>query len=294
MEFSIKSGYSDEQDACVVAGIFEARVARLTLPAKRIDQISGGYLTELLRRDEIKGRLASVLMLHHVPGMTARVLLVGLGKEKTCREAEFGKVVRAAVKALDAAGIPSAFLSLTACAAPRDAGWRIRQAVLAAEETVYRFDRCKSKKTPPRRALRHLTLAADEGELAAGKAALSQGVAIAEGIRLARDLGNLPANICTPTYLAETARDMAAELKLDCTILTPKNIAAEGMNALLAVARGSRQEARFIHIEYRPPGNKGRPLVLVGKGITFDSGGISIKPAAGMDEMKYDMCGAAA
>ncbi|MDR1350751.1 MAG: leucyl aminopeptidase [Zoogloeaceae bacterium] len=294
MEFSIKSGYPDRQNVCVAVGVFEARRSRFTLAARQIDQISGGYLAEFLQRGEMEGKLASTLMLHHVPGMTARVLLVGLGKEKTYREAEFRKAARAAVTALDAAGIQTAFLSLTADDTPQDAGWRIRQAVLAAEEVTYRFDRCKGKKPPPRRALRHLALAVDSRERALGEAALFQGRAIAEGIRLARDLGNLPANICTPEYLAETARDMAAELKLDCAILTPKKIAAEGMNALLAVARGARQEARFIHLEYRPPKSRGRPLVLVGKGVTFDSGGISIKPAAGMDEMKYDMCGAAA
>jgi leucyl aminopeptidase len=280
-----------------VAGIFEARRGRFSLFAKQIDQISGGYLAEFLQRGEMEGKLASVLMLHHVPGMTARVLLVGLGKEKTYREAEFRKAVRAAITALDAAGSERAFLSLTSGEAPRarDASWRIRQAVLVAEETLYRFTRCKSKDAPPRRhTLRHLTLAADSRERSASETALFQGRAIAEGIRLARDLGNLPANICTPEYLAETARDMASELKLACTILTPKKIAAEGMDALLAVARGSRQEARFIHIEYRPPKNKDKPVVLVGKGITFDSGGISLKPAASMDEMKYDMCGAAA
>ncbi|MDR3158249.1 MAG: leucyl aminopeptidase [Zoogloeaceae bacterium] len=295
MEFSIKSDYSDSRNLCVVAGVFEARRGRFTLFAKQIDQVSGGYLTEFLQRGEMEGKLANVLMLHHVPGMTARVLLVGLGKEKTYREAEFRKVVRAAVTALDSAGIQRAFLSLTSGEAPQDTSWRIRQAVLVAEEALYRFTRCKSKKLPPRRhALRHLTLAADSPELSANETALSQGRAIAEGVRLARDLGNLPANICTPEYLAETARDMASELKLACTILTPKKIAAEGMEALLAVARGSRQEARFIHIEYNPSKSMGRPLVLVGKGITFDSGGISLKPAAGMDEMKYDMCGAAA
>jgi leucyl aminopeptidase len=294
VEFSIKSGDTDRPDACVVAGVFEARRGRFTLAAKRIDQVSGGYLTEFLRRGEMKGRLASALMLHHVPGMTARVLLVGLGKEKTYREAEFQKAVHAAVTALDAAGIRNAFLSLTSGEAPRDISWRVRQAVLVAEAACYRFDRCKGEKPPPRRALRHLALAADRGERDLGERALLEGRAIAEGVRLARDLGNLPANICTPEYLAGTARDMAAELKLDCAILTPKKIAAEGMDALLAVARGSRQEARFIHIEYRPVGNREKPLVLVGKGVTFDSGGISLKPAANMDEMKYDMCGGAA
>jgi leucyl aminopeptidase len=116
---------------------------------------------------------------------------------------------------------------------------------------------------------------------------------VADGISLARDLGNLAPNICTPTYLAEQAMDMAKTYKLKVTVLEQKDMENLGMGALLAVARGSRQPPKLIALEYWGGAKKGKPIVLVGKGVTFDTGGISLKPAAEMDEMKYDMCGAA-
>jgi leucyl aminopeptidase len=118
--------------------------------------------------------------------------------------------------------------------------------------------------------------------------------ALADGIKLARDLGNRPGNVCTPTHLAETASELAARHdSLTCTVLEEAEMEKLGMGALLSVARGSRQPAKLITLEYRGGAEGDKPVVLVGKGVTFDSGGISIKPGAGMDEMKFDMCGAA-
>jgi leucyl aminopeptidase len=176
----------------------------------------------------------------------------------------------------------------------RSAAWRVRQAALVAQQTVYRFDQFKSKKDKVRRPLRKLTFIVDRrNELATAEEALCQGQAIAEGMSLAKDLANLPGNVCTPSYLAETAQKLAAEHKIECQILERDEMAALGMHALLSVAKGSHQAAKA----HRPAvqGRQGdeKPVVLVGKGITFDTGGISLKPAADMDEMKYDMCGAA-
>jgi leucyl aminopeptidase len=123
--------------------------------------------------------------------------------------------------------------------------------------------------------------------------AVAQGKAIAAGAKLAKDLGNLPGNVCTPTYLADEAVKLAKEFGMKSTILEEKDMEELGMGALLSVSRGSRQPAKLIVVEYQG-GNKGdAPYVLVGKGLTFDAGGISIKPSANMDEMKYDMCGGA-
>ena len=122
---------------------------------------------------------------------------------------------------------------------------------------------------------------------------MQQGVAIGEAMNLAKDLGNLAPNICTPTYLAEQATRIAKTYKLKATVLEEKDMEKLGMGALLAVARGSSQPAKLIVLEYWGRSKKEKPVVLVGKGITFDSGGISLKPASEMDEMKYDMCGAA-
>ncbi len=176
----------------------------------------------------------------------------------------------------------------------RGVAWRVRQATIIAQETVYRFDQFKSKKDKVRRPLRKLTFVVDRrNELAAAEEALNQGQAIAEGMSFAKDLANLPGNICTPTYLAEEAEKMAVEHKLDIEILDHEAMSNLGMHALLAVAKGSRQPPRLIVLHYRGGKSDQAPLVLVGKGITFDSGGISLKPSAEMDEMKFDMCGAA-
>jgi leucyl aminopeptidase len=304
VEFSIKSGSPDKQrSACVVVGFFESR--KLSLPAELIDKASGGYILDILRRGDMEDHVGATLTLYNVPGtLCERVLLVGLGKEKDYREAEFCKAIRAATQALNDLGAGEAVLFLTETRLKQrhvlNLVWRIRQATLIAQEVSYRFDHYKSGKDESRRRtpgckLDRLTFVVERrNELAIAEAALAQGKAIAEGIALARDLGNHPANICTPDYLADAARRMAAEFKLACETLDAREVEKLGMRALLAVAKGTRQEPRFIVLRYQGAADSEAPLVLVGKGVTFDSGGISLKPAAKMDEMKYDMCGAAA
>ncbi len=295
MEFSIKSGSPEKQrTACVVAGVYENR--KLSLAAELLDNASGGYLQEIIKRGDLDGKPGSTLMLHRVPGTACeRVLLVGLGKEKTFREKEFNRAVGAAVKTLNDANLSDASLFLSELPVrKRDTAWRIRQATIVASSATYRFDRFKSKSDDSRPGLRRLVLIVDRrNELPAAEEALQQGQAIAAGSALARDLGNLPPNICHPTYLAEQARQLADEFKLDCDILDRAEMEALGMHSLLAVARGSQQPPKLIVLHYRGGRANDKPIVLVGKGITFDTGGISLKPGAEMDEMKYDMCGAA-
>jgi leucyl aminopeptidase len=231
------------------------------------------------------------------------VLLVGLGKEKEFREKEYCSAIRSAVNALNATGAADGALFLTECTVKkRTLAWRIRQAAIIAEESVYRFEQFKSKKDEVRHPLRKLTLAIERrNELAVAEEALAQGLAIARGVALARDLGNLPGNVCTPGYLAETARQMAHDHALDCQVLERADMEALGMHSLLSVAKGSHQPPKLIVLHYkganagtgRGKGAQAKPLILVGKGITFDSGGISLKPGLEMDEMKFDMCGAA-
>src|SRR4029078_12332536 len=176
-----------------------------------------------------------------------------------------------------------------------EVAWRVEHAVVVAMEAVYRFDQMKSQPADVRRPLRKLTLSVPQrSDLTAGEAAAARGLAIAHGMDLARDLGNLPGNICTPTYMGERALAVAAEFPdIKATVLERKEIEALGMGSFLSVTNGSEEPPRFIVFEYRGSPRKQKPVVLVGKGITFDSGGISIKPAPDMDQMKYDMCGAA-
>ena len=295
MEFSIKSGSPEKQrTGCVVVGVFEGR--RLSAAAQAIDAASGQYLAEVLRRGDLEGELGKTLLLHNVPKIAAdRILLVGLGREREFSERAFRTAMAAAVKALRATGASDATVCLTDIAFKRrDTGWRVEQALLATMEGSYRFDKLKSKAPDTKRALRKVVLhVARRGEIAAGEIAIARGAAIAEGVGLAKDLGNLPGNHCTPTYLAEQAVEMGKRHGIKVEVLEQKDCEKLGMGCFLAVARGSRQPPKFIVLEYHGGKRGAPPVVLVGKGITFDTGGISIKPAAEMDEMKYDMGGAA-
>ena len=295
MEFSIKSGSPEKQrSACVVVGIFEPR--KLSAPAELIDNAANHFLSDILRRGDMEGKAGTSLLLHSVPGVEAdRVLLVGLGKEREFREKEYRAAMATAVRQLNETGGFDGAIYLTELTVKkRDVAWNIRQAALAVQETLYRFDRLKSKKEEVRRPLRKLTFyVARRNELGIAETALAEGLAIAAGADLTRDLGNLPGNICTPTYLADQARQLAKSHGLNVEILDRADMEKLGMNTLLSVARGSHEPPKFIVLRHAGGRPESRPVVLVGKGITFDSGGISLKPGAEMDEMKYDMCGAA-
>jgi len=172
----------------------------------------------------------------------------------------------------------------------------VRQAVETAKETLYSFDQLKSNKIEPRRPLRKMVFnVPTRRELTSGERAIQHGLAIAAGIKAAKDLGNMPPNICNAAYLASQARQLAdAWSNITTRVIGEQQMKELGMNAYLAVGQGSQNESLMSVIEYKgSPDPESKPIVLVGKGLTFDSGGISIKPAEGMDEMKYDMCGAA-
>jgi leucyl aminopeptidase len=175
----------------------------------------------------------------------------------------------------------------------RDTAWLAQHAVSVASETAYRFEEMKSSKdaTPP--SLRRLTIAvADKGNARKAERGSAIGAALGRGMALTKDLGNLPPNVCTPTYLADRARELAREYRMKAQVLERDDMEKLGMGALLSVARGSAQPPKLITLEHRGGPKDSKPVVLVGKGITFDTGGISIKPAAEMDEMKFDMSGA--
>lgn len=297
MEFAIKSGNPEKQrTACVVVGVFDSR--RLSPVADRLDKEAGSYLTNIVRRGDIDGAIGHTLLLHNVPGTLAdRVLLVGCGKERDISDTQYRNIITKMVQALNDIGVNEAVCYLSELNLKnRDVRWKIRHAVEAAYDASYRFDQLKSKKDTKRRTLKKLVLSvATRRDLAAGEEACAQGLAIARGIELAKDLGNLPGNICTPTYLAEQAQALAKQFKqIKIEILEREEMEKLGMGALLSVAKGSRQPPKFIIMDYRPGTKADKPICLVGKGITFDSGGISLKPPPNMDEMKFDMCGAAA
>ena len=295
MEFSIKNINPEKQGgACIVVGVFESR--KLTPAAEQIDKATSAYLSGILAHGDMDGKAGTSLLLHRVPLLACdRVLLVGLGKEKEFRDKEYGAAIRSAIKALEATGAADVTLFLTAIPVKkRSVGWRIRQAALIAQETVYRFEQFKSQKKETPHPLSKLTLAVErKNEVATAERALAQGLAIAEGVSLARTLGNLPGNVCTPAYLAETAAQIAKDHALEYQILERADMDVLGMHSLLSVAKGSHQPPKLIVVHYKGGKKDEKPQVLVGKGVTFDSGGISLKPGPEMDEMKFDMCGAA-
>ncbi|MBZ4195006.1 MAG: leucyl aminopeptidase [Candidatus Contendobacter sp.] len=296
MEFTVKSGNPEKQrTACLALGVYESR--RLTRAAELFDHASHGYLGNLLRRGDLEGKPGQSLLLLNVPGSLAeRVLLVGCGRERDLDDRRFRQIVANAATALQETGATEAAIYLSELPVKgRELPWKIRQIVEAVEASDYRFDQLKSKKDAPRRPLRKLLLnVPSRRDLTSGEQAMHEGVAIASGVKLAKDLGNTPPNLCTPTWLAEQAQALAGEFStLQATVLEETELEQLGMGALLAVSRGSAQPAKLIRLDYRNGMAAQKPHVMIGKGVTFDSGGISLKSGEGMDEMKYDMCGAA-
>jgi leucyl aminopeptidase len=295
MEYSVKSGDPEKQrSACVVIGLFDGR--KLTPSGKRLDEAAQGALAALLRRGDIDGKAGQTLLLHNPANLLCeRLLIVGCGKEKEFHEGRYRDACTQMARTLAGIGASEAVVYLTELEVKgRDIAWKLRHAVECTEMALYKFDRLKSQKSDKKRALRKLVLTvAKRSELAPGETAVRQGVAISAGMALARDLGNLPGNICTPGYLADQARELEHQYGVKTTVLEREDMEKLGMGALLSVARGSRQPPKLITIEYKGGKDDEPPVALVGKGLTFDAGGISIKPAAAMDEMKYDMCGAA-
>lgn len=293
MEFSIKNGSPETQHtACMVAGVFESH--KLTAAGEALDKAAGGYISKILKRGDLAGKAGSTLLIHTVPDIACqRLLLIGLGKQEEFGDKAFRAAVRAAFKAVHTTGAGDAMLYLTDIPVQqRDTAWKVCQTVIAGMESIYTFGRLKSKTEKRKQPLRKVSMSVPESDRDTVNTALQQGLAIANGMGLAKDLGNLPPNICTPDYLAEQAAGLAKTCKLKVTVLDEKEMQKLGMGSLLSVAQGSHQPARLIALEYWGKGRKSKPVVLVGKGVTFDTGGISIKPAPEMDEMKFDMSGA--
>lgn len=296
MEFSIKSGSPEKQRvACVIVGVYESR--KLTLAADLLDRAANSFISDVLRRGDMEGKLGTTLMLYSLPNVLCeRVLLVGLGKERDFHAKAYRDALSAATKVLAQTSAHEAVNYLTELTVKKhDVEWMVEQATITVMNTVYRFDRFKTEDEEPIRGPRKLTLAVPRrSDLNDGEKGLQKGLAIAKAMKFARDLGNLPANICTPSYLAQEARTLAKTFGAEVEVLDKAGIAQLGMRAFLAVAQGSIEAPQLITLRYWGAKQKSdKPIVLVGKGITFDSGGISIKSDEGMDEMKFDMCGAA-
>ncbi|MHA7840592.1 MAG: leucyl aminopeptidase [Gammaproteobacteria bacterium] len=296
MEYALTHAYPEKQyAACILAGVFAE--GELSSTAKQIDAISNGYLKKLLNRGDISGKAEHILLLQDVPNLPAqRVLLVGCGKKAELTGLQFRKIIAKAFNALKNTGATDAiFYTSDWDVVEYDLLWQLSTIVTTIGEQRYCFDELKSKKEDNKCPLQKITFHIPQNiDGAAAEKALRQGEALTKGMTLFKDLVNMPANYCTPTFLGETAKNLDKEYRsLKLKILEETDMKRLGMGALLSVSRGSKEPAKLIILEYTGSKNTHeQPIALIGKGVTFDSGGLSLKPPAGMMDMKYDMSGA--
>ncbi len=279
---------------CLIVGIYDR--GKLGAAASDVDAASNGWLTEQIRNGDVGSQRGRATVLPAPDGVKARrLLVVGLGASKDFTLVQYRKAVSAAIAAIRASKIVDIANGLTLEDVDGASSYYLaRHTAETIGSALYTFDAMKSGRKKPRLRLRKVTFAIKtRGDAKPAKLGSTHGAAIAEGMSLTRDLGNLPPNVCTPSYLARTARDLAKKHgKVQTKVLNEAEIKRLGMHSFLSVTGGASEPAKLIVMHYR--GTTGqRPIVLVGKGITFDAGGISLKPGPGMDEMKFDMCGAA-
>ena len=277
---------TDSSD-CIVIGAFSDKT--FNAAGQELDAASNGRLAALAARGDISGKIGQTVLLQDIAGIASpRILVIGLGEPAKFAVPQYLKAIADAVRTLRTGPVKSAYITLSDLPVKgRDAAWAMRQAVIAADHAAYEYTATRSKKAGV--TLESITLLANEQQLNG----FNQGVGIAAGVQFTRELGNLPPNICNPAYLAEQSVKIAAEHdNVSCEVLEREEMQVLGMGSLLAVARGSANAPKLIVLRYTGAGDA-KPLALVGKGITFDTGGINLKVQGGIEEMKFDMCGAA-
>jgi len=294
MDYSIETSALDKQQTdCIIVGIYENQ--QLSPSADSIDKLNQGVISQLIERGDIKGKNSETLLINHLPNSSIeRILLIGLGEKEKLTAKLYRKALSSAVTALKSLKIKSACCTLADIEIKdKNATWKTRQIIEVFNDAIYLFQNTKSIKDPAI-DLAKISISISDELAPEAETGLSQGIAIAKGMDLTKLLADLPGNYCTPTYLAEQATVIASNSNnMSVEILEESDMEALGMGSFLSVSRGSRQPAKLIVLNYQGGAKDSKPVVLVGKGLTFDAGGISLKPGAGMDEMKYDMCGGA-
>ncbi len=289
---------ANKSDCLIVAVFSKNNKANLGDAAKELDKQSKGALSEITKSGDFDGSLEQTQLLYKLDGVaTSRVLMVGCGEKKSFDTVALNKAMKAASKALKSSKIKDLCIYLTDSYKNKEQLNALTQIVIAQADTNYQLLDYKSE-SKDETTLRKVSLGLadfdklDKSDLSK---AIKNGAAIAKGMSLAKDLANHPGNVCTPTYIAEQADVVAndyANISID--ILEEKDMAKLGMGSFLSVSKGSDEPGKMIILEYKGAKDKDQaPIALVGKGITFDTGGISLKPGASMDEMKFDMGGAA-
>ncbi|MBT8131037.1 MAG: leucyl aminopeptidase, partial [Gammaproteobacteria bacterium] len=292
--FATSASAARQRTDCAIVGIYQTK--RLSPDAAALDKAGKKRISAAIAAGDISGKAGSSLLITDTTGLACkRILVVGLGKKNKFDESGLRRATAAAVKQLGDTGCKDAVSYLSRePVRGRDAYALARLSAAEAGQGIYRFTELKSKK-PRLPALKKFGVAAtDRNDQKAMETGLKDAAAIIAGVDLARDLGNRPANVCTPGHLAEQARDLDKRYKSITTrVHNRSDMKKMGMGALLSVTAGAAEPPQLIVMEYSGADSNAAPIVLVGKGITFDTGGISIKPANAMDEMKFDMCGAA-
>jgi leucyl aminopeptidase len=296
MEFkAIVDGKMREAAGCAVVGVYEN--GELGVAAQRLDAHTGGLIAKLHRDGDLAAKLGDLLLLPAPAGAAAaRLLLIGLGARAAFTRKQYRKALLAAAQGLSKTGAGDAVIYLTLEEIPEvDSNYRARMVAEVFSSHAYKIPDLKTAAKPKPRALSTVSVVmADARAAKAAADGLAVGLAIGGGMKLARDLANLPPNICTPTYMGNQAVRLSKEFpSIKTKILDGPAIKALKMGAFLAVTQGSVQPPRLIVCEYRGGPKSLAPICLIGKGITFDTGGISLKDPGAMDEMKFDMSGGA-
>jgi len=295
MDYSIETQPLEKlQCDCLIVGIYQDQ--QLSPTATLVNDSHKGLIDKVIQRGDLSGKNGETVLLNvfpdeHIP----RILLVGLGKKGSISAKNYRSALTAAVNSMKKSAIQTVVCSLAETDVLNyDWQWKSRQIVEIFNDAAYQYTATKANKELDSK-LTSIRISVPAEQSGAAQTGLNQGLAIADGVTLAKQLADLPGNICTPTYLAEQAQALGKKFaSLKITILEEADLQALGMGSFLAVSRGSRQPAKLINISYLGGDKNAKPIVLIGKGLTFDAGGISLKPGLGMDEMKYDMCGGAA
>lgn len=295
MKYSIKAGAADKINSeCEI--VFVWAKGALSEEAKLLDTAANKMISKLIKAGDFSGELAETALLLQPQGLSAkRIILVGGGLKTKFDAKSAIKAIQAVYQVtqkLPATGLHFAIASVVVT--DRDSNWLTARIAQEGESSYYRYTATKSK-NPKAPATKTVSVSPSSGgNRKSSDNALQRGFALGKAINVAKELGNLPGNICTPSYLAEQAQQLGTKNKSITTkVLGEKQMSRLGMGSLLSVSAGSAQEAKFIIMQYKGAKADSRPYAIVGKGVTFDTGGISLKGGNAMDEMKYDMCGAA-
>ena len=301
MQYTLNNSDSpaNNQDDCIVVPVFNANEsAELHLAAKKVDKACSGKISKFIKTGDFKGTLEETHNFYDLDGVKAsRVMLVGCGDEDKFDIVNANKATKAASKALKSSTLSSVSLYLADAFDQKTVQSAVTQMVIAYADNEYQLLDYKSEKKDPSKLDKVSIAFTKESKKISEKAeqGIQHGSSIAKGMKLSRDLANQPGNVCTPTYLADEAITVANDYSsIKIEILEESDMEKLGMGSFLSVSKGSDEPGKMIVLEYQGAKDKKQaPIALVGKGITFDTGGISLKAGAKMDEMKFDMCGAA-